>query len=108
MDVVTAGFRPDSGDSCLTFACPDAIVGFRPAGGIPRRLAMSRAREGEESRTELPIRVEASADVVGLGFDFATFASSTFEGCGGSLEPTDSGVGEFSGASRDLMIRASR
>lgn len=61
------GRRLDSGESCRAFADPDAAVGLRPGGGMPRRLAISRAREGEASRTELPILAEASAEVVDFG-----------------------------------------
>ena len=50
---------------------------------MPRRDAMSLARVGEESRTWLPIRAEARADVGDLGLEdgcdaagFSDFAKS--------------------------------
>lgn len=66
--------RWDSGDSCRARAWAAADGGLRSGCGMPRREAISLAREGEESRAELPNRAAARADVVGFALGVADVA----------------------------------
>lgn len=65
--IAAAALRCESGESCLVRDCPGEGRGPRPGCGMPRLVAMSRARDGDESRTELPSLDEAMVDADDLG-----------------------------------------